>query len=137
MIGGQHPVVGFARWRVQEAYAQLERANVMWLPSIQSGFNYRRRDGNYQAVGGEIVDVNLNSMNYGLGAGAVAAGSPTRPGIVAQFHMADALFMPKAAAKNAWARGHAAAAVINQQLLNGGPSLLRFARSSSRRRHHR
>ena len=46
MIGGQHPVVGFARWRVQEAYAQRDRANVMWLPSIQSGFNYRRRDGN-------------------------------------------------------------------------------------------
>jgi outer membrane protein TolC len=120
MIGGQHPVVGFARWRVQEAYAQLDRAKVMWLPSIQSGFNYRRRDGNYQAVDGSIVDVNLNSMNYGLGAGAVAAGSPTRPGVVAEFHLADALFLPQAAEKTAWARGHAAAGTLNQQLLNGG-----------------
>ncbi len=119
MIGGQHPVVGFAQWRVQEAYAQLDRAKVMWLPSIQTGFNYRRRDGNYQAVDGEIVDINLNSMNYGLGAGAVAAGSPTRPGIVAEFHLADALFLPKAAEKTAWARGHAASAITNQQLLNG------------------
>ena len=124
MIGGQHPVVGFAQWRVQEAYAQLDRAKVMWLPSIQTGFNYRRRDGNYQAVDGEIVDVNLNSMNYGLGAGAVAAGSPTRPGVVAQFHLADALFLPKAAEKTAWARGHSASAVINQQLLNGGISYI-------------
>ncbi|XZE35507.1 TolC family protein [Pirellulaceae bacterium SH501] len=120
MIGGQHPVVGLARWRVQEAYARLDRAKVMWLPSIQSGFNYRRRDGNYQGVDGSIVDVNLNSMNYGLGAGAVAAGSPTQPGVVAQFHLADALFLPKAAEKTAWARGHAANAVLNQQLLNGG-----------------
>ncbi len=120
MIGGQHPVVGFAQWRVQEAYAQLDRAKVMWLPSIQTGFNYRRRDGNYQAVNGSIVDVNLNSMNYGLGAGAVAAGSPTRPGVVAQFHLADALFLPKAAEKTAWAGSHAASAVINQQMLNGG-----------------
>lgn len=119
MIGGQHPVVGFARWRVQEAYARLDRAKVMWLPSIQSGFNYRRRDGNYQAVDGSIVDVNLNSMNYGLGAGAVAAGSPTQPGIVAQFHLADALFLPKAAEKTAWARSHAAHAALNQQLLQG------------------
>jgi len=119
MIGGQHPIVGFAQWRVQEAYAQLDRAKVMWLPSIQTGFNYRRRDGNYQAVDGEIVDVNLNSMNYGLGAGAVAAGSPTRPGIVAEFHLADALFLPKAAERTAWARGHAAAATLNQQMLNG------------------
>jgi outer membrane protein TolC len=120
MIGGQHPVVGFARWRVQEAYAQLDRAKVMWLPSIQSGLNYRRRDGNYQAVDGAIVDVNLNSLNYGLGAGAVAAGSPTQPGVVAQFHLADALFLPKAAEKTAWARGHAAAATLNQQLLDAG-----------------
>lgn len=120
MIGGQHPVVGFAKWRVQEAYAQLDRAKVMWLPSIQTGFNYRRRDGNYQDVQGAIVDVDLNSMNYGLGAGAVAAGSPTRPGIVAQFHLADAIFLPKAAEKTAWANGHSASAVINQQLLHGG-----------------
>jgi outer membrane protein TolC len=120
MIGGQHPVVGLARWRVQEAYARLDQAKVMWLPSIQSGFNYRRRDGNYQGVDGSIVDVNLNSMNYGLGAGAVAAGSPTQPGVVAQFHLADALFLPKAAEKTAWARGHAASAVLNQQLLSGG-----------------
>lgn len=118
MIGGEHPVVGFARWRVQEAYAQLDRAKVMWLPSIQTGFNYRRRDGNYQAVDGSIVDVNLNSMNYGLGAGAVAAGSPTEPGIVAQFHLADAIFLPKAAEMTAWARGHAAAATLNQQMLD-------------------
>lgn len=120
MIGGQHPVVGFARWRVQEAYAQLDRAKVMWLPSIQSGFNYRRRDGNYQDVQGAIVDVNLNSFNYGLGAGAVGAGSPTRPGVVAQFHLADAIFLPKAAEMTAWARGHAATATLNQQLLNSG-----------------
>lgn len=120
MIGGQHPVVGFARWRVQEAYAQLDRAKVMWLPSIQSGFNYRRRDGNYQDVQGSIVDVNLNSFNYGLGAGAVGAGSPSQPGIVARFHLADALFLPKAAEKTAWARQHAASATLNQQLLNGG-----------------
>lgn len=118
MVGGQHPVVGIAQWRVREAYAQMERAEVMWLPSIQPGFNFRRRDGHYQAVGGEIVDVNLNSLNYGLGSGAVAAGSPVRPGIVAQFHLADAIFLPKSTEKTAWARGHAATATLNQQLLN-------------------
>ncbi len=116
-ISSQHPVVEYARWRVQESYAQLDRAKVMWLPSIQTGANYRRRDGNYQAVDGSIVDVNLNSLNFGLGAGAVAAGSPTRPGLVAQFHLADAIFLPEAAKKNAWARGHAANATVNQQLL--------------------
>jgi outer membrane protein TolC len=120
MIDEQHPIVGFARWRVQEAYAQLEQAKIMWLPSIQAGFNYRRRDGNYQAVDGAIVDVNLNSMNYGLGAGAVAAGSPTRPGVVMQFHLADAIFLPKVAGMTVSAREHAVAATLHQQLLNSG-----------------
>jgi outer membrane protein TolC len=124
MIGGQHPVVGFARWRLQEAYTQLDRANAMWLPSIQSGFNYRRRDGNYQDVQGAIVDVNLNSFNYGLGAGAVGAGSPSQPGVVARFHLADALFLPQAAKRTAWARQHAASATLNQQMLNGGIAYL-------------
>lgn len=118
-VGGDHPVVGYARWRVQEAYAKLDRARVMWLPSIQSGFNYRRRDGNYQDVQGAIVDVNLNSMNYGLGAGAVGAGSPTQPGVVARFHLADAIFLPKTAKNVATARDHAATATFNQQLLLG------------------
>ncbi len=118
MVGGQHPVVGFAQWRTQEAYAQLARAEALWLPSIQSGFGFHRHDGNLQASGGDIVDVNRNSFQYGLGTGAVGAGTTPAPGIVAQFHLADAIFQPEIAEKTAWARGHAAKAVLNQQLLH-------------------
>lgn len=117
LIDGQHPIVGFARWRVQESYAQLDRANAMWLPTIHSGFSYRRHDGNYQAVDGSIADVNLNSMDYGLGPGSIAAGGPPQPGIAARFHLADAIFLPKVAEKTAWARGHGATATLNSQLL--------------------
>ncbi len=117
MVGGQHPAVGFAQWRVQQAYAQLDRARVLWLPSIQAGFSFDRHDGNLQASDGSIVDVNRNSFQYGLGAGAVGAGTTLLPGIVARFHAADAIFQPKIAQKTAWARGHAANGVVNQQLL--------------------
>ncbi len=117
MVGGQHPAVGFAQWRVQEAYAQLARAQVLWMPSIQAGFSFDRHDGNYQASNGQIVDVNRNSFQYGLGMGAVGAGTTPRPGLVAQFHLADAIFQPEIAEKTAWARGHAANAVVNEQLL--------------------
>ena len=75
MVGGQHPAVGFAQWRVREAYAELEQAKVLWLPSLQAGFSYSRHDGNYQASNGDIVDINRNSFQYGLGAGAVGAGT--------------------------------------------------------------
>ena len=116
MIGGKHPAIGFAQWRVQEAYAQHERAEVLWLPSIQAGFSYHKHDGNLQASDGNIIDVNRGSLQYGLGAGAVGAGTTQRPGLVAQFHTADAVFQPSITQKNSWARGHAANAVCNQQL---------------------
>jgi len=118
MVGGQHPAVGFAQWRVQEAYARLDQANVLWLPSIQPGFSFHKHDGNYQASDGSIVDVNRNSFQYGLGAGATGAGTTPRPGLVAQFHLADAIFQPEIARTTAWARGHAANGVMNEQLLN-------------------
>jgi outer membrane protein TolC len=118
MVGGQHPAVGFAQARVREAYAQLDQARVLWLPSIQAGLSFHKHDGNYQASNGEIVDVNRNSFQYGLGAGATGAGTTPRPGLVAQFHLADAIFQPEIAEKTAWARGHAANGVLNEQLLN-------------------
>ncbi len=117
MVGGQHPAVGFAQWRVQEAYARLAQAKILWLPSIQTGMSYYRHDGNLQTSEGNIIDANRNSFQYGLGAGAVGAGFTQRPGIIAQFQLADAIFQPKIAEKTAWARGHAAKGIVNQQLL--------------------
>ncbi len=124
-IDGSHPIVGHARWRVQQAHAQLAQAEVLWLPSIQAGFSFHRHDGNYQASNGDIVDVNRNSLQYGLGVGATGAGTTMpRPGILASFHLADAIFQPKQAEKTAWARGHAASATLNRQLLDASIAYL-------------
>ena len=112
-----HPVVMHAKWRVEEAQAKLQRAEALWLPSIQAGFNYHRHDGNYQAINGSIVDINSNSLQAGLGAGAIAAGTTARPGLVAQFHLADAIFLPEVATKKLWAQEYASNAVQNQQML--------------------
>jgi len=117
MVGGQHPAVGFAQWRVQEAYARLDQAQILWLPSIQAGFSFHNHDGNYQASDGSIVDVHRSSLQYGLGAGATGAGTTPNPGVVARFHLADAIFQPKIAQTTAWARGHAANGVVNTQML--------------------
>ncbi|QDT12513.1 TolC family protein [Stieleria marina] len=124
MVGGQHPAVGVARWRTQQAYAELEQAKVLWLPSIQIGFSFHHHDGNYQASDGQIVDVNRNSFQYGLGAGATGAGTTTQPGLVARFHLADAIFQPKIACAIAGARQHSANAVVNRQLLEVALSYL-------------
>ncbi|MEZ6123488.1 MAG: TolC family protein [Planctomycetaceae bacterium] len=117
MVGGQHPVIGFARWRVQEAYAEQTRAESLWLPSIQAGVSFHQHDGNLQASNGSIQDVNRSSLQAGLGTGAVGAGTTPNPGIVARFHLADAIFAPSIAEKNSWATSHAATAAMNDQLL--------------------
>lgn len=124
MVGGQHPAVGLAQWRVQQAYAELDQAKALWLPSIRAGFSFHRHDGNYQASNGDIVDVNRNSFQYGLGVGATGAGTTPLPGVVARFHMADAIFRPKVARNTASAQTHAAAAVVNEQLMSAAIAYL-------------
>lgn len=118
LVAGQNPEVNFARAQVREAYARLNRAELMWVPDLQAGANYHRHDGTLQNIEGRIVDVNRSSLNAGLGAGAIAAGTTTSPGLVINFHAADAIFGPEIARRSAWASRHAADAEINDQLLN-------------------
>ena len=66
---------------------------------------------------GAILDVNRSSLQAGLVAGAVCAGTTMQPGIVAQFHLVDAVFQPKIAERNVWVQQHANVAVLNDQLL--------------------
>lgn len=117
MVGGSQPIVAAAQWRVQEAYARLDQARTLWLPSLQAGFSFHNHDGNYQASNGSITDVHRNSFQYGLGAGATGAGTTPVPGISTQFHFAEAIFQPKVRRKAAWAAGHAASATKNEQML--------------------
>ncbi len=117
LVAGQNPQVGFARSRIREAYANLQAANVLWLPTIQTGVSYNHHEGNLQDSAGAILDVSRSSLQAGLGAGAVGAGTTMQPGLVAQFHFVDALFQPKIAERNVWAQQHARDAVLNDQLL--------------------
>lgn len=124
LVSGQNPQVGFARWRIQEAFAQQDAAGVLWLPSIQAGISYYRHDGNLQASDGNILDVNRSGLQAGFGAGAVGAGATQQPGLVARFHMVDAIFQPKIAQLTTWARGHGANAVLHDQLLEASLAYL-------------
>lgn len=117
LVAGQNPQVEFARWRIREAYANLEAARVLWLPSIQAGASYYHHEGNLQDSGGAILDVDRSSLQTGFGAGAVGAGATPQPGLIAQFQLVDAIFQPKIAERAAVAQEHARDAVLNDQLL--------------------
>ena len=117
MTTGQNPQVAFARARIEEALAQVDRANALKLPSLRAGINYNKHEGRIQDVAGNVIETSRGSFFSGLGANAVGAGSPAVPGIVSQFHFADAIFQPKIAQRTACARQAGALATTNDQLL--------------------
>jgi outer membrane protein TolC len=130
---GQSPRIALAQRRYAEAYARLQQARILILPSIQAGGSYHRHDGAIQEVAGAIIDPSRWSQNAGLGTGAVGAGSPAMPGVYARFHVADAVFQPKIANRVAAARGAASDAVANDLLLDTALAYLELLQAAQQR----
>ncbi len=128
----QNPHVALARERINEAYARVERADTLWLPSLRAGMNYNHHEGQIQDVAGNVFNTNRSSFYGGLGANAVGAGSPAVPGLVAQFHLTDAIFQPKIAEHQSAARQFGAAAVRNDTLRDTAVAYLELIRAEQR-----
>jgi outer membrane protein TolC len=84
-LAGAEPLdIAIATARLQTAAAQLEKANVLWLPSVQVGADYFRQDGQIQDVVGNVFSTSKSTLMLGAG-----------PGLV--FAVSDAIFAPLAA----------------------------------------
>lgn len=129
LTDAQNPNVAEARERINEAYARVERAETLWLPSLRAGLNYHHHEGAIQDVAGTVFNTNRSSFYGGMGANAVGAGSPAVPGIQAQFHLTDAVFQPRIAAHRASARQFGAAAVRNDLLRDAAVAYLELVRA--------
>jgi outer membrane protein TolC len=129
MVGGQSPQIAYASARYREAYARLEAARVLWLPSIRAGVSFNHHDGPLQETGGNVLDVSRSSLQSGLGTRAVGSGTPAVPGVVAEFRATDALYQPKIAAHATAARSAASRAVTNDMLLAASLGYLDLLRS--------
>lgn len=116
-VAGQNPEVAFAHARHREAYARWQAARILWLPSVRAGVSYHKHEGRLQDVRGQVLDVSRNSLQAGLGAFAVGAGTTPIPGIVAQFDTADAIFQPRTTGYAAAARADATRTVLHDILL--------------------
>ncbi|MBA3315338.1 MAG: TolC family protein [Planctomycetota bacterium] len=132
LVAGQNTQVSFARARAQEAYASLDTAEALWLPSLQAGVSYHHHDGQLQDVGGRVLNINRSSLNGGFGTGAAGAGSVPTPGLVMNFHAADAYFGPEIARRTAWASRHAVDATVNDQLLEAALAYLTLLEAHQR-----
>ncbi|HEX4150203.1 MAG TPA: TolC family protein, partial [Pirellulales bacterium] len=96
LADGNNLQVAIAREQIEQAWAGVDAARAIWLPSIRGGMNYDRHDGPIQNVNGSVIQVSRSSFFSGLGAGVVGAGLPIFPGIYSNFHTADAIFGPLA-----------------------------------------
>lgn len=130
LTAGRSPQVAFANARIEESRAQLDRADSLWMPSLRAGANYHKHEGRIQDVAGTVIETSRGSFYSGVGAGAVGAGSPAIPGILAQFHVTDAVFQPRIAQQSMRARNANARAATNDSLLATSLAYVQLLRAS-------
>jgi outer membrane protein TolC len=96
--------IALASQRVQLAVAQLERARVLWLPTINLGAEYSRHDGQIQETPGQVFGTSRSSVQVGAGP-------------VAIFAVTDAIFAPLAERQGVRAREAGLQTARNDSLL--------------------
>jgi outer membrane protein TolC len=133
LASGQNPRVAFAQEAVAAAFARSRAASVLWLPSIQAGVSYYKNEGPLQETGGTVRDVTRGALNAGLGTGAVGAGVPRAPGVVANFHVADAMFQPHVTRAITAAQNAAFNATLNDTLLETSLAYINLLRAMQQR----
>ncbi|HEY2250467.1 MAG TPA: TolC family protein [Planctomycetaceae bacterium] len=129
LTSGQNPQVAYARERIQEAFAQLERAQVLWLPSLRAGVTYDKHEGPAQQVDGNMINVSRSALFGGFGGVMPGAATPAIPGLFANFQIVDAVFQPRIAQLTAAARKSAAEATTNDALLAAALAHLELLRA--------
>ena len=101
LAGANNLQIAFAAERVRQARAQVDAADVLWIPSLRAGMVYNNHAGQIQATEGGVIDVNRNSLFVGGGAGVGNAplnggsGGPAR--MFVDLSLVDVLFEPLAA----------------------------------------
>jgi outer membrane protein TolC len=118
IAAGENPEVTYSRQRINEAFAQMRAAEVLWVPSLRAGMNYNKHEGAIQDVAGNIIQTSRGSVYSGLGAAAVGASSPAIPGLVMNFHTKDALYQPRITERLLAASRQASRATTNDILLD-------------------
>lgn len=96
--------IALASQRIEAATAQLERANVLWLPTVYIGVDYARQDGRLQDIRGSVFDTSRQSFMAGAGP-------------VAVFAVSDAIYAPLAARQVLRAREAEQQTAMNDSLL--------------------
>ncbi len=92
LAGFENPDILIARQRIAEAEALRLYACAQLLPNLNAGMNIDHHTGVLQQSSGNILQVDRDALNAGLGVGAIAAGTQTIPGVFYNFNVSQALF---------------------------------------------
>lgn len=135
LAGANNLQIAFMVERVREAAALRDRANVLWVPSLNAGLIYNNHAGRIQATEGEIIEASRNSLY--AGAGAVVGGAPLNGGsggparMFVDLPLVDVLIEPLAARQVVRAANAQRAAVFNDTLLQVATAYLALLRAHS------
>ena len=97
-------VIAMAQASEEQAAAQLQGANSLWLPDLNVGTQYAHHDGANQATDGTVPSASFSSLYTGAG-------------VSLNLGVTDALFQPLAASQALLARQSDVQAVCNDTLL--------------------
>lgn len=92
LAGVSNPQILIARQRISEALALRQLAAAQALPTLQFGTSYDQHSGALQQSSGNILNVQRDSLYFGAGANAVAAGSVNIPGVVWNMNVSQSLY---------------------------------------------
>ena len=89
-----NPTINRSRTVVLDALAQQLAARTLLVPSLNFGANYHGHNGALQRSSGKIIDVSLQSLYVGAGAGAYIQSPPLIPGVNILTPLTDAIYQP-------------------------------------------
>lgn len=133
LAGANNLQIAFAAERVQQAIAQADAADVLWVPDLRAGLVYNNHAGQIQGTEGEVIDVNRSSLFLGAGAGfgnaPLNAGSSGPARLFVDLSPVDVLFEPLAARQSVEAAQAQSVATFNDTLLQTASAYLGLLRA--------
>jgi outer membrane protein TolC len=128
----ENPVIGLAREAIFENLALQDQARALLLPTLVAGTNVRIHRGLLQQPGGQILDVNSQSLYFGGGAQAVGGGTVAVPAIRIFAPLGDAWLEPLVARQRLAASRATAQATFNTVLLDVTSAYLELVGAEAR-----
>lgn len=136
LAGANNLQIALAAEQVRAAVAQVDQAELLWVPSLDVGIGYNRHDGQIQDTQGQVIDVRRQSAFVGggprIGDAPLngLAGGPPR--LFLGLNPAEAYFAPLAARQGARAEDAGRAVAFNDTLLDVGLAYYDLLRAQMR-----